>query len=48
MNPDQAPTRRLKKFPIAFFAMIMGLAGLTIGWEKAPPWSCRSTTGCSP
>jgi len=30
----QAPSR-LKHFPIAFFAMVMGLAGLTIAWEKA-------------
>ena len=26
---------RLEHFPAAFFAMVMGLAGLTIGWEKA-------------
>ncbi|MBK1716233.1 SLAC1 anion channel family protein [Thiocystis violacea] len=26
---------RLEFFPISFFAMIMGLSGLTIGWEKA-------------
>lgn len=29
------PGSRLEHFPAAFFAMIMGLAGLTIGWEKA-------------
>ncbi len=28
-------TTRLENFPISFFAMVMGLAGLTIGWEKA-------------
>lgn len=26
---------RLEHFPISFFAMIMGLSGLTIAWEKA-------------
>jgi len=26
---------RLKGFPISFFAMVMGLTGLTIAWEKA-------------
>lgn len=26
---------RLEYFPISFFAMVMGLSGLTIGWEKA-------------
>jgi tellurite resistance protein len=30
-----SPTPRLAHFPAAFFAMVMGLAGLTIGWEKA-------------
>ncbi|WP_296899611.1 SLAC1 anion channel family protein [Thiohalocapsa sp.] len=29
------PDSRLEHFPAAFFAMVMGLAGLTIGWEKA-------------
>jgi tellurite resistance protein len=29
------PGSRLEHFPAAFFAMVMGLAGLTIGWEKA-------------
>ena len=28
-------TARLEHFPISFFAMVMGLAGLTIAWEKA-------------
>jgi tellurite resistance protein len=27
--------RRLPNFPISFFAMVMGLTGLTIAWEKA-------------
>jgi tellurite resistance protein len=27
-------TSRLQNFPISFFAMIMGLSGLTIAWEK--------------
>jgi len=26
---------RLENFPVSFFAMVMGLSGLTIGWEKA-------------
>jgi tellurite resistance protein len=30
-----SPVGRLENFPISFFAMVMGLAGLTIGWEKA-------------
>lgn len=31
----QSQPPRLASFPIAFFAMVMGLAGLTIVWEKA-------------
>ncbi len=27
-------TTRLENFPISFFAMVMGLSGLTIAWEK--------------
>ncbi len=44
---------RLEYFPISFFAMVMGLSGLTIGWEKAQhvlgwqlgvtPWLAGST-----
>ncbi len=30
-----APASRLEHFPISFFAMVMGLSGLTIAWEKA-------------
>jgi tellurite resistance protein len=30
-------SNRLENFPISFFAMIMGLSGLTISWEKAAP-----------
>lgn len=30
----QSPSR-LEHFPISFFAMVMGLAGLSIAWEKA-------------
>lgn len=26
---------RLKNFPVSFFAMVMGMAGLTIAWERA-------------
>jgi tellurite resistance protein len=29
------PTSRLANFPVAWFAMIMGLGGLTIAWRKA-------------
>ncbi len=29
------PTSRLANFPISFFAMVMGMSGLAIGWEKA-------------
>ncbi|MCW5698524.1 MAG: SLAC1 anion channel family protein [Rhodospirillales bacterium] len=32
MSDDQ---NRLRYFPISFFAMCMGLAGLTLAWEKA-------------
>jgi tellurite resistance protein len=28
------PTR-LENFPISFFAMVMGLSGVTIAWQKA-------------
>jgi tellurite resistance protein len=33
--PPAVPPARLAHFPAAFFAMVMGLAGLTIAWEKA-------------
>mgnify|MGYP001809823111 CR=1 FL=1 len=33
-NPTVTPSR-LEHFPISFFAMVMGMSGLTIGWEKA-------------
>lgn len=32
---SQLPAPRLKFFPISWFAMIMGLSGLTIAWERA-------------
>ncbi|KAA6185800.1 C4-dicarboxylate ABC transporter [Thiohalocapsa marina] len=32
---SEQPVRRLPYLPISFFAMVMGLTGLTIGWEKA-------------
>ncbi|MFD2112349.1 SLAC1 anion channel family protein [Thiorhodococcus fuscus] len=35
MAAQIASRSRLEHFPIAFFAMVMGLTGLTIGWEKA-------------
>ncbi|MDO6562835.1 SLAC1 anion channel family protein [Amphritea sp. 1_MG-2023] len=33
--PKQTAASRLQHFPITFFAMIMGLTGLTLVWEKA-------------
>jgi len=46
--------KRLEHFPAAFFAMVMGFAGLTIAWEKAEavlradfpfvPWLIGATT----
>lgn len=35
MSDPAAATGRLANLPISFFAMVMGLAGLTIAWEKA-------------
>lgn len=35
MANQQASPKRLENFPFSFFAMVMGLAGLTIAWEKA-------------
>lgn len=35
MKTDILPQSRLAFFPISFFAMVMGLSGLTIAWEKA-------------
>jgi tellurite resistance protein len=32
-NASESP--RLKNFPIAWFALIMGLSGLTIAWSQA-------------
>ncbi len=32
---ETVPINRLEHFPAAFFAMVMGLAGLTIGWQRA-------------
>lgn len=32
---EQQQSNRLEFFPITFFATVMGLAGLTIAWEKA-------------
>ena len=34
-NNPQSTSSRLEHFPIAFFAMVMGLTGLTLAWEKA-------------
>ncbi|MEZ5451567.1 MAG: SLAC1 anion channel family protein [Thiothrix sp.] len=34
-NTLAQPQSRLAFFPISFFAMVMGLSGLTIAWEKA-------------
>jgi tellurite resistance protein len=38
---------RLRHFPISFFAVVMGLAGLTIAWKRAdvvfhPPFAVSS------
>ena len=35
MQQQPPATNRLAHFPVAFFAMVMGLAGLTIAWQKA-------------
>ena len=35
MSQTAIDSRRLPHFPIAFFAVVMGLSGLTIAWEKA-------------
>jgi len=35
MTTPTQPDSRLENFPISFFAMVMGMSGLTIGWEKA-------------
>ena len=35
MQQGLVKATRLENFPISFFAMMMGLAGLTIAWEKA-------------
>jgi len=32
---DPQQQNRLENFPVSFFSMVMGLAGLTIAWEKA-------------
>jgi tellurite resistance protein len=32
---DASAETRLKNFPVAFFSVIMGLAGLSIAWQKA-------------
>jgi tellurite resistance protein len=54
MNSQMSRLNRLEYFPISFFAMVMGLSGLTIGWEKAQhvlaldlgitPWLLGATT----
>ena len=33
--PENTVSSRLEHFPITFFAMVMGLTGLTLAWEKA-------------
>jgi tellurite resistance protein len=35
MNEATQPVPRLASFPVSFFAMVMGMAGLSIGWAKA-------------
>lgn len=34
MSEEKPYSGRLENFPISFFSMVMGLAGLTIAWEK--------------
>lgn len=34
-SANTVPSSRLQHFPVAFFAMIMGTAGLTLAWQKA-------------
>ena len=34
-TPQSAPTSRLKNFPIAWFAVVMGLSGLSMAWHRA-------------
>ena len=34
MNEETSEYLRLREFPISFFTMVMGLAGLAIAWEK--------------
>ncbi|MBK5963257.1 C4-dicarboxylate ABC transporter [Thiocystis minor] len=35
MTTQTLDSSRIEHFPISFFAMVMGMAGLTIAWEKA-------------
>lgn len=35
MSTNQGSTARLAHFPASFFAMVMGMAGLSIAWDKA-------------
>lgn len=35
MTPPEPEPSRLQHFPVAFFAMTMGLSGLTLVWQKA-------------
>ncbi|MCP3672155.1 MAG: C4-dicarboxylate ABC transporter [Gammaproteobacteria bacterium] len=35
MKSTTNTSTRLENFPVSFFAMVMGLTGLTVGWEKA-------------
>jgi tellurite resistance protein len=35
VQQEVVKAKRLENFPISFFSMVMGLAGLTIAWEKA-------------
>ena len=37
-NVVPVPSNRLKFFPIMMFAIVMGLSGLTIAWQKAAQW----------
>lgn len=35
VEPDTPSTSRLEHFPVTFFAVVMGLGGLTLAWQRA-------------
>ena len=42
MSENMSDDNRLRDFPVSFFAMVMGLAGLTIAWEKTAAFTAVS------